>query len=355
MDQAGRYISVLMRQLNLFFSHELSEVEITASELMYLSQLYRADGLTQEEMSMEISVDKAATTRTIQGMEKKGLIRREAHEEDRRSKRVYLTDKSKKLEPHIRELQQRWVSRVRGGGFRRTIKTDGKQSQRNQCIGGIVMDMKQAMKERHMVRKYTDQPIPEDIVEKLNARVRENNERYGLSIRLMTNDGSAVPGVIKLILAKGVNNYFIMAGPDSADELCGYCGADLMLYAQMLGLNTWWVGGTYNRKGAQEKSEGAKPVGIIAVGYGQTQGVPHKTKTAEQVSSYAGEAPQWFKDGIEAALLAPTALAKQAFTIRGTENRVSISCDNGIFTGVDTGLVKYHFELGAGKDCFEWV
>ncbi|MBQ5441284.1 MAG: nitroreductase, partial [Firmicutes bacterium] len=51
----------------------------------------------------------------------------------------------------------------------------------------------------------------------------------------------------------------------------------------------------------------------------------------------------------------PTALAKQAFIISGTENRVSISCNNGIFTGVDTGLVKYHFELGAGKDRFEWV
>ncbi|MBQ4596602.1 MAG: nitroreductase, partial [Firmicutes bacterium] len=38
------------------------------------------------------------------------------------------------------------------------------------------------MKERHMVRKYTDEPIPEDIVEKLNHRVRENNEQYGLSI-----------------------------------------------------------------------------------------------------------------------------------------------------------------------------
>jgi len=99
---------------------------------------------------------------------------------------------------------------------------------------------------------------------------------------------------------------------------------------------------------------GAKPVGIIAVGYGQTQGVPHKTKTAEQVSSYDGETPQWFKDGIEAALLAPTALAKQAFTVRGKGNKVSISCDNGIFTGVDTGLVKYHFELGAGKDNFQW-
>ena len=60
MLKAGTYISVLMRQLNLFFGHELSDVEITASELMYLSQLYSRDGLTQEEMAAVITVDKAA-------------------------------------------------------------------------------------------------------------------------------------------------------------------------------------------------------------------------------------------------------------------------------------------------------
>ena len=109
MDHAGTYISVLMRQLNLFFGHELSEVEITASELMYLSQLYAKDGLTQEEMCAAISVDKAATTRTIQAMEKKGLVTRAAHEEDRRSKRVFLSDRAKEVEPRIRELQRRWV------------------------------------------------------------------------------------------------------------------------------------------------------------------------------------------------------------------------------------------------------
>ena len=47
-------------------------------------------------------------------------------------------------------------------------------------------------------------------------RVKQDNEKYGLSIKLMTNDGSAVPSVIKLILAKGVNNYFIMAGPSGS-------------------------------------------------------------------------------------------------------------------------------------------
>ena len=41
--------------------------------------------------------------------------------------------------------------------------------------------------------------------------------------------------------------------------------------------------------------------------------------------------------------------------IKGLENKVSIRCDNGIFSGVDTGLVKYHFELGAGKENFEWI
>ncbi|WP_270304550.1 MarR family winged helix-turn-helix transcriptional regulator [Baileyella intestinalis] len=108
MNQAGTYISVLMRQLNLFFSHELSEVEITASELMYLSQLYTRDGLTQDELSTKISVDKAATTRTIQGMEKKGLVVRRSNEKDHRSKCVYLTDKAKQMEGHIRELQKKW-------------------------------------------------------------------------------------------------------------------------------------------------------------------------------------------------------------------------------------------------------
>lgn len=77
------------------------------------------------------------------------------------------------------------------------------------------MTLKEAMKARHMVRKYTDRAIPEDVVTKLNDRVKQNNGKYGLSIKLMTNDGSAVPGVIKLILAKGVNNFFIMAGPDA--------------------------------------------------------------------------------------------------------------------------------------------
>lgn len=221
------------------------------------------------------------------------------------------------------------------------------------------MTIKEAMKERHMVRRYTDREIPSDIAEKINERLDRSNEKYGLNMSLVTDNDEAFNAVIKLILAKGVRNYIVLAGPDdnAADEKLGYCGADIMLFAQTLGLNTWWVGGTFSRKGAGKNialTDGLRISGVIAIGYGASQGVPHKSKSVKEIGSYEGDMPDWFKNGLEAVLLAPTALNKQAFNVSGSGNKVSMTCSNGIFSGVDLGIGKYHFETGAGKENFEW-
>ena len=218
------------------------------------------------------------------------------------------------------------------------------------------MAMEEAMRARHTVRAYTDEPLPAETVEKLNRLIAENNARHDLKVRLVLDDTSAFGIALKLVLAKGVRNYLILAGdkaPDLAERL-GYASADLMLHAQTLGLNTWWVGGTFKRGAVSKIADGADVIGIVAIGYGAVQGKPHKSKRADEVSSYEGEAPDWFQRGVEAALLAPTALNKQAFHIEGNGRTVSIACDNGAFSGADRGLVKYHFELGAGKQNFEW-
>ncbi len=222
------------------------------------------------------------------------------------------------------------------------------------------MNLKEAMSTRHSVRKYKNEPLAKDSVVKLNERIEAQNQKFGLNMQLVTNNKDSMPGIIALLMSKGVRNYIILAGPDSADvdEKLGYSSADLMLYAQTLGLNSWWIGGMFSRKGARKNSnagDDAKIIGVVAVGYGEEQGVAHKSKAAEEVSSYEGTPPQWFNEGVSAALLAPTAMNKQAFSIKGKENKVSISCNNGSFSGADLGIVKYHFELGAGTDNFTWM
>ena len=218
------------------------------------------------------------------------------------------------------------------------------------------MDVKLAMRQRHTVRKFTSEPLSPELISQLNDRVRANNERFGLAISLKVGDESALPGALKLFFAKGVRNYFVLAGSDrpGLDEDLGYASADLMLFAQTLGLNTWWIGGTFSRKNVEQAVPGKKVIGIVAVGFGATSGVAHKSKTASEVSSFEGPAPQWFADGVQAALLAPTALNKQRFRIVGDGSKVSISENGGAFSGADIGIVKYHFELGAGNT-FDWA
>ena len=221
------------------------------------------------------------------------------------------------------------------------------------------MTIREAVEKRHMVRQYTNKAIPTDIAELLNARIARNNKKYSLHLALVVGNSDGVSGMAKLLLSKTVNNYIVLAGMNTPDldEKLGYCGADLILYAQTLGLNTWWIGGMFNEKGALKNinNKDARVNGVIAVGYGQTQGVPHKSKTAAEVSEYDGDTPQWFVDGVNALLYAPTALNKQPYIVKGSGNKVSISAGNGHFSGIDLGIGKYHFEVGAGKENFEWA
>ena len=64
--------------------------------------------------------------------------------------------------------------------------------------------------------------------------------------------------------------------------------------------------------------------------------------------------PQWFRKGIEAALLAPTAMNQQKFQFSLKGSQVLAKAGRGFYSKVDLGIVKYHFELGAGKDKFTW-
>ena len=113
----------------------------------------------------------------------------------------------------------------------------------------------------------------------------------------------------------------------------------------------------YSAKGALKNLDrkDLRVNGVIAVGYGQTQGVPHKSKAPAEISEYHGEPPQWFRNGVEALLYAPTALNKQPYMVKGEGRKVWITAGSGRFSGIDLGIGKYHFEVGAGRENFQWA
>ncbi len=215
------------------------------------------------------------------------------------------------------------------------------------------MDLLEAMKQRHSVRTYTNRRIEGAVKEELQQFVDHCNNESGLHMQLVLEEPKAFDGFMAHYgKFSGVKNYLAMIGPKDADldERCGYYGEKFVLRAQQLGLNTCWVGLTYSKiKGAFQVGQGEKLCCVIAIGYGSTQGSSHKSKAIEAVSKTDGVVPDWFRKGVEAALLAPTAMNQQKFEFVLTGNQVSAKAGMGFYSKVDIGIVKYHFELGAGK------
>ena len=227
------------------------------------------------------------------------------------------------------------------------------------------MTLQEAITARHSVRKYIDKEIPADIVTALQDKIAEYNKVGNLNIQLVLNETRAFTGMLSYGSFSGVRNYFVMVGKKGADldERVGYYGEQLVLLAQTLGLNTCWVGLSYRKvPEAYNVGKDEKLACMIALGYGETQGVSHKIKTIEQVSNASDLTPAWFKRGVEAALLAPTAVNQQKFSFKYvgmSNNRHQVRAKKGFsmigYTQIDLGIAKYHFEIGAGKDNFEWI
>ena len=153
------------------------------------------------------------------------------------------------------------------------------------------MDLKEAMKERHSVRQYEDRPLEESIIAKLENEIEACNKESGLYIQLVKDEPKAFDSFMA--------HYGKFSGVRNYIAMIGKKGPDL-----------------------------------------------------DEKCGYYGER---LRAGAEAALLAPTAMNQQKFLFTLDGNKVSAKAGFGFYTKIDLGIAKYHFELGAGADHFEWA
>ena len=208
------------------------------------------------------------------------------------------------------------------------------------------MTESEAIQARHSVRKYLDKPIEAEKIETIQKCIDLCNRESGVHFQLVSNEPKAFRNGVdwpKYGKFEGVNNYIAIIAPkgNNGSVVAGYYGEKLVLLIQTLGMNTCWVGGTFKKvREVYTIGTGEELKGVISLGYGATQGVQHpQKKTFTDVAQAQVPVPEWFKNGVEAALLAPTAVNQQKFRfILHDGNRVE---------------AKYHFEVGAGNN-FTW-
>ena len=211
------------------------------------------------------------------------------------------------------------------------------------------MTLEQAVYERHSVRSYLTKPVPEDIRKKIESALGEINAESGLHFQVLWDCPELFPDRIR---NAGNCIAFIGKKSEGLDEAVGYYGAKIMLIIQTLGLNSVWLAKTFNERKTKSKCDipqGEELDNVLAFGYGENQGVPHKSKPVKKLYSCEGEAPESFMKGVEFAALAPTAINQQQFLIKYADGKVTFKAKVGPYNKIDLGIVRFFYDLGSGK------
>jgi DNA-binding MarR family transcriptional regulator len=109
-ESIGRWVSLIHRQGQIYLGNELREFDIGSAQLPFLMVLYNQDGLSQKEMSKILHVDKATTGRDIKKLVESGYVIRKRDPMDRRTYKIFLTSKGRKIKPRIKKVLTKWTS-----------------------------------------------------------------------------------------------------------------------------------------------------------------------------------------------------------------------------------------------------
>ena len=188
------------------------------------------------------------------------------------------------------------------------------------------MTLEEAMRARHSVRQYTEKPIEAEKIQQLQDLIDECNREGRLHIQLVTDEPKAFAnGIAHYSKFRDVRNYIAMICKKGDDVNLGYYGEKVVLLAQTLGLNTCWVGLTFRKQPDKyEVRTDEKLICVVSLGYGANQGVQHSQKKGFEEFCKDGRTtkeayPEWFVNGMKAALLAPTAINQQKFELKDSK------------------------------------
>lgn len=111
-DSIGRFVSEIYRIGNSFFSKAYAKYNIGAGQYQFLRVLYEEEGLTQEDLSYILNIDKATTARALKRLEDEGYILRKRSAEDKRANVIKLTPKALEIKDEFLGVFKLWEKQI---------------------------------------------------------------------------------------------------------------------------------------------------------------------------------------------------------------------------------------------------
>ena len=103
----GYHFAILHRLALALCKQEISHLGIQAGQIGFITELLRRDvPVTQDELSSLLVIDKAATARTLEQLERKGLVSRRINPNNRRQKLVVATERARRIEDEFFSILQ---------------------------------------------------------------------------------------------------------------------------------------------------------------------------------------------------------------------------------------------------------
>lgn len=111
-ESVGRYIAHFHRLGKCFLSKAYKDYDIGSGQYQFLVRLYLQDGISHDELTEKMSVDKATTTRAILKLEETGYVKRVLNKDDKRKYYIYLTEKALSKKDEILKVSYQWENKL---------------------------------------------------------------------------------------------------------------------------------------------------------------------------------------------------------------------------------------------------
>ena len=102
----------IYRQFQIYINNNTKDLQISASEYIFLMEMYKNDNMSQEQLSKNLIIDKSATARAIKSLEEKEYIIRKKDDNDKRTNRIKLTKKGIEIKDRLSNLLEEWNNEI---------------------------------------------------------------------------------------------------------------------------------------------------------------------------------------------------------------------------------------------------